>query len=275
MKQRRIDTAITYVLLTLGALVLALPFYYMVVTSVKPDNELAQTTVSLIARHPSVKPYADLIHGDAILLATWNSFVIAASTTLGSMLLCTLAGYAFAKHRFPGREPLFLTLLATMMVPATVLLVPGFLLMRDFNWLDTWWPLIVPGVAGAFGVFLARQFMQKIPDSLLESAKLDGCGEVRIFRSIVLPNVKPLLATLGILTFLGSWNSFVGPLIMLLDEKKYPLPLVISLLQGRFPYKDNVQMAGAVISIAPVLVLFFIFQRQIVQSLAGSGLKEG
>ncbi|MHB8635838.1 MAG: carbohydrate ABC transporter permease [Fimbriimonadaceae bacterium] len=274
MKRRPLDTFVTYVLLAVGALVLVLPFYYMVVTSVKPDTELAETSVSLIARHPTVKPYTDLIQGDAILRATWNSFVIAASTTLGSMLFCALAGYAFAKHRFPGRDALFLTLLATMMVPATVLLVPGFLLMRDFGWLDTWWPLIVPGMAGAFGVFLARQFMHKIPDSLIESAKLDGCGEVRVFRSIVLPNVKPLLATLGILTFLGSWNSFVAPLIMLLDEKKYPLPLVISLLQGRFPYKDNVQMAGAVISIAPVLLLFLVFQRQIVQSLAGSALKE-
>lgn len=274
MRQRPIDAAVTYGLLGAGGLLLALPFYYMVVTSVKPDDELAQTSVSLIAHHPTLKPYTDLIEGDAILRATWNSFLIAAATTLGSMLFCSLAGYAFAKHRFPGREALFLTLLATMMVPATVLLVPGYLLMRDFGWLDTWLPLIVPGMAGAFGVFLARQFMQKIPDSLLESAKLDGAGESRIFASIVLPNVKPLLATLGILTFLGSWNSFVGPLIMLLDEKKYPLPLVISLLQGRFPYKDNVQMAGAVISIAPVLVLFFLFQRQIVQSLAGSGLKE-
>lgn len=275
MKRSRSEVWMTYTLLVLGALVMVLPFYYMVVTSIKPATEVARPEVRLTVDQPTLQPYRDLIDGGLIVRATWNSFVIAGLGTLGNMLLCTLAGYAFAKHRFPGRDVLFLTLLATMMIPGSVLLVPSFLLFRDFGWLDTWWPLIVPGLAGAFGVFLARQFIEKIPDSLIESAKLDGATEPLIFRALILPLTKPLLATLGILTFLGSWNSFVGPLIILLDEKKFTLPLVVAMLQGRFPGKDNVQMAGAMISILPVLILFFLFQRQIVQSLASSGLKEG
>ena len=275
MKRSRIEVVTTYLLLTIGALVMALPFYYMVVTSIKPATEIAKPVVRLTVDHPTIKSYTDLIDGGLIVRATWNSFIIATLSTLGNMLLCTLAGYAFAKHKFPGKNAIFLTLLATMMIPGSVLLVPSFLLLRDFGWLDTWLPLIVPGLAGAFGVFLARQFIEKIPDSLIESAKLDGATEPRIFASLILPLTKPLLATLGILTFLGSWNSFVGPLIILLDEKKFTLPLVVAMLQGRFPGKDNVQMAGAVVSILPVLILFLFFQRQIVQSLASSGLKEG
>lgn len=265
----------TYFLLAVGALAMALPFYYMVVTSIKPATEISQPTVSLWVDQPTLQPYTDLVRDSGVVRATWNSFAVAVLSTFGAMFLCTLAGYAFAKHRFPGRDALFLGLLATMMIPGSVLLVPSFLLFRDLGWLDTWAPLIVPGLAGAFGVFLARQFIEKIPDSLLESAKLDGAGEFRIFGSVVLPLTKPLLATLGILTFLGSWNSFVGPLIILLDEDKFTLPLVVAMLQGRFPGRDNMQMAGAMISILPVLVLFFLFQRQIVQSLATSGLKDG
>lgn len=275
MKRTRWEAVIVYGSLLLGALVMALPFYYMVITSLKPTTEIAQPTVSLMVHEPTLKPYTDLLDAGLVTRATWNSFIIAALTTIGSMFFCTLAGYAFAKHQFPFKNTIFLTLLATMMIPGSVLLVPSFLLMRDFGWLDTWLPLIIPGLAGAFGVFLARQFISKIPDSLIESAKLDGATEWKTFYSVILPLTKPLLATLGILTFLGSWNSFVGPLIILLDEKKFTLPLVVAMLQGRFPGQDNVMMAGAMISVLPVLIIFFFFQRQIVASLAASGLKEG
>lgn len=275
MKPTRAERWVSMVCLAVGGVLMVLPFYYMLVTSFKSNNEAAAPVVSLIVKEPTIKPYADLIEGGLILRSTWNSFLIALPLTFGSMFFCLLAGYAFAKHRFPGRDALFLGLLSTMMIPGAVLLVPSFLLFRDFGWLDTWAPLIVPGLGGAFGVFLARQFVSKIPDSLLESAKIEGCGEWRIFHSIVMPLSKPVMATLAILTFLGSWNSFVGPLIILLDENKYTLPLVVAMLQGRYPGNENIQMAGAMVSILPVLIVFFVFQRQIVQSLASSGLKEG
>lgn len=274
MEHPKARRAMVYVVLTACAAVMALPFYYMVITSFKPTTELAEPTVSLIVKKPTIQPYRDLLEGALFLRAAWNSLLIALILTIGNMILGPLAGYAFAKHRFPGRDKIFLALLATMMIPGTVLLVPGFLLFRDFRWLDTWLPLIVPGLVGVFGVFLSRQFIEKIPDSLIDAAKVDGFSELRIFGRVIMPLSKPLLATLGIFTFLGSWNSFLGPLIILLDEKKFTLPLVIAMLQGRFVGKENVQMAGAVMSILPVLVVFFVFQKQIVESLASTGLKE-
>ncbi|MBS1706903.1 MAG: carbohydrate ABC transporter permease [Armatimonadetes bacterium] len=266
---------LVYILLALGSLVLAMPFYYMFVTSLRSNDDLAKPTLQLTMSNPTLQPYRDLLQGGSVVQATMNSLFVGLTTTLATLFFCTLAGYAFAKHRFPGRDLLFTVLLSTMMIPGAVLLVPGFLLLRDFGWLNTFLPLIVPGMAGAFGVFLSRQFISAIPESYLESARIEGAHDFRVYRSIILPLSKPLLATLGILTFLGSWNSFIGPLIVLLDERKYTLPLVIAMLQGRFPGKENIQMAGAMVSIAPVIILFMLFQKLIIQSLSSSGLKEG
>lgn len=265
-----------YAVLLVAGVLMVLPFYFMIVTSLKPDNETISTTLRLWVDEPTLDGYRKLLdpQGVPFMRSVLNSVFIAFVTVAGNLILCPLAGYAFAKHRFPGREAIFITLLSTMMIPGTVLLVPGFLLARDFGWLNTWLPLIVPAMAGVFGVFLSRQFIRNIPDSLIEAARIDGCSEIRIFATVIMPLCKPLLATLGIFAFLGSWNSFLGPLVILRDEHLLTLPLVMALLQGRFTGNQNVQMAGAVISILPVLVIFFLFQRQIVESLANSGLKE-
>lgn len=266
--------AALYAAVAMGAVVMALPFYYMVVTSFKPLEEVADVRVSLGIRHPTLNPYRQLMAGLPYMRFVWNSTWVAGWTVAGNLFFCTLAGYAFSKHRFPGRDALFMGMLATMMIPASVLLVPGFLLMRDFGWLDSHLSLIVPGLAGAFGVFLARQFIQGIPGDLLDAGKIDGCGEFRLYRTIVLPLSRPLLATLAILTFLASWNNFISPLIFLFDESRYTLPLGLALLQGRFSQIENVQMAGATLAVLPVLVVFFAFQRQIVESFSTSGLKQ-
>jgi multiple sugar transport system permease protein len=263
-----------YIALAISAIILAMPFYYMLITAFKSTAELAQDEVSLWVAHPTLDPLRRLLDGTAYLLAAWNSFVIALLTTVGNMLLCPLAGYAFAKHRFPGRDRIFFLLLSTMMVPGAVLLVPNFLLARDFGWINSYLPLIVPGLASIFYVFLSRQFISKIPKDLIQAARVDGCSEWRIFFQIILPLCRPLLASIGILSFLGSWNGFIGPMIYLLDEDRYTIPLVISMLQGRFGGQENVQMAGSLLSIVPALIFFFIFQKQIVSSFANSGLKE-
>jgi len=275
VRDGRSQKILTYAVLAIFAIVMVTPFYYMVITSLKSNDEASVPVIDLIVRHPTTLPYRDLLKGSLFLSSAINSLLVALASTIGAMILCPLAGYAFAKHRFPGRDFIFVSLLATMMIPGTVLLVPGFLLFRDFGWLDTWLPLVVPGLGGVFGVFLSRQFIEKLPDSLIDSAKMDGLPEWGIFARIIMPLSKPLLATLAIFTFLGSWNSFLGPLIILQDERKFTLPLVIAMLQGRFLGKENVQMAGAVMSILPVLIIFFIFQRQIVESLANTGLREG
>ncbi len=275
MKEALAVKSVRWVLLLLGGFVLAMPFYYMVVMSLRPDTELAKPGLNLGVSTPSLKPYADLFDAGIIVRSTVNSIIVGVLVTVGTLFFCSLAGYAFEKHKFPGRDALLLVLLSTMMVPGAVLLVPGFLILRDFGWLDTFLPLVIPSLAGAFGVFLSKQFMASVPDSLLESARIEGAGDFKVYWSVVMPLSKPLLATLGILTFLGSWNNLVGPLIVLLDEKKYTLPLAVAMLQGRFPGKENIQMAGAVVAIVPVLILFMVFQKQIVASLASTGLKEG
>lgn len=275
-RQSRTSAVVAYTVLTVGGVLMALPFYFMIITSLKPDAETISTTIRLWVDEPTLDGFRRLLNpqGVPFMRSVFNSVFIAFVTVGGNLILCPLAGYAFSKHRFPGRDAIFVALLSTMMIPGTVLLVPGFLLARDFGWLNTWLPLTVPAMAGVFGVFLSRQFVRNIPDSLIEAARIDGCSEIRIFATVVMPLCKPLLATLGIFTFLASWNSFLGPLVILRDEHLLTLPLVMALLQGRFTGNQNVQMAGAVISIVPVLLIFFAFQKQIVESLASSGLKE-
>lgn len=262
-----------YLIVTIFGLTMVLPFYYMVITSLKTLEDVAKVPISLGLSAPTLKPYTDLLAGLKYGLFMWNSFFVAVTTTAGTLFFCTLAGYAFAKHEFKYKNSFFLFLLSTMLIPGSVLLVPGFLLMRDFGWLNSFLPLIMPGMTGAFGIFLARQFIQEIPGDFLDAARIDGAGDFRIYWQIILPLSRPLLATLGILTFLYNWNNFVSPLIYIFDENLYTLPLGLSLLQGRYTNVENIQMAGAALAIVPVLALFFIFQKQIVKSLSSSGLK--
>lgn len=270
---KKLQRALLYLGMSIAGLMLMLPFYYMIVTSFKDVTEASSIKVNLFIKHPTLAPYRDLLQGLPFMLYFWNSMVISVTVTIGTLFFCTLAGYAFSKHRFPYRNQIFFAMLATMMIPGTVLLVPGFLLMRDFGWLNTFLPLIVPALAGAFGVFLSKQFIDAIPNDLIDAAKIDGCSEFRIYWSVILPLSRPLLASLGILTFLWSWNRFLEALIYIYDESLYTLPLGLSLLQGRYTFYENIQMAGAALAIVPVLAIFFILQKQIVKSLATTGLK--
>lgn len=268
------NRAALYAVVVTAGLVMVVPFYYMLVTSFKTIDDIASVPISLGIGHPTWDSYEALLEGMAYGRFMLNSLIVATATMLGAMFICPLAGYAFAKHRFPHKEALFVFLLSTMLIPGTVLLVPSFLLMRDLGWLDTFWPLIIPNVAGAFNVFLARQFIRDVPNDLIAAARIDGCSEWRIYLQIILPLCRPLLATLGILTFLWNWNNFIAPLIYILDESKFTLPLGLSLLQGRFREYENIQMAGATLALLPVLILFLAFQGQIIQSFTNSGLKE-
>ena len=171
MKPTTVRNLWLYCALIFFAGMLVLPFYDMGVTSFKPSLEIAQARISLMPDHPTPEPYLDLLEGSLFLRSAWNSLVIAFLLTLGNIVLCPLAGYAFSKHRFPGRDVFFVLLLATMMIPGSVLLVPGFLLFRDLNWLNTWLPLIIPGLVGVFGVFLSRQFIYRIPNDLVDAAR--------------------------------------------------------------------------------------------------------
>lgn len=204
----------------------------------------------------------------------WNSLKIAVIVTAATLLTCSLAAFAFARLRFPGRDALFFMFLATMMVPGTVILIPTFIIMARLGLIDNHLALILPGLTSAFGIFMLRQQFMSLPEVLMDAAKIDGAGFLRIFFQILLPLVGPGLSALGILTFLGSWNSFLGPLLYLRSNDNFTFPLAIVMLQGYMGTGNRAQvLAGIMISVAPVLAFFLAAQRFIIQGFTVSGLK--
>jgi len=208
------------------------------------------------------------------MLFFWNSIKIAAVVTIGTLLTCSLAAFAFARLKFPARNTIFFLFLSTMMIPGTVLLIPTFIIISRMGLLDNHMALILPGLTSAFGIFLLRQQFMSLPEALIDAAKIDGAGYLRIFFQIMLPLVGPGLSALGILTFLGSWNSLLGPLLYLRTNDNFTFPLAIVILQGYMGTGNRAQvLAGIMISVAPVLIFFLLAQRYIIQGIAISGLK--
>jgi len=198
---------------------------------------------------------------------------VATLTTLIAVLLNPLAGYAFAKLRFAGREPVFRVLLAALVIPAQVAMMPLFLMLKQVGLVNTDAAAIVPGMAGIFGIFLVRQYARSIPDELLEAARVDGAGEFRIFFQIVLPALKPILVTLAIFSFLAAWNDFMWPLIVLSDADLYTLPVALASLSREHVQDNELMMAGSVVTVLPVLVLFLVLQRYYMQGLLVGSVK--
>ena len=204
----------------------------------------------------------------------WNSLKIALLVTGAQIITCSMAGFAFGRLRFRGRDFLFGLFLASLMVPGTVTLIPSFILIRELNLMDTHWALILPGITSAFGVFLLRQHFMSLPQELIDAAKMDGAGYFRIYWQILLPLTGPALSALGIFTFLGAWNNFVGPLLFLRSWENYTFPIAIATLRGYMGSGNQSEvLAGIMISIFPILVVFLIAQRWIVQGAAITGMK--
>lgn len=266
-------TAIWIIVLA-GALMMAVPFLWMVLTSLKTDAEAFLFPPKPLPASPQWKNYADAMSIAPFGRFFFNSAVISICVTLGSLLLNSLAAFAFAKYPFRGRDVLFIALLATMMIPGQVTMIPSFLLLKHLAWLDTYTGLIVPGLASAFGIFFLRQSMLTIPDDYLDAARLDGASELSIYRRVALPLVKPALATLGVFTFLGVWNDFLGPLIVVKSEEMKTLPLAISALSaGHYVMSWPLLMAGASFVIVPVLIVYLLAQRYFIEGIAAGGLK--
>jgi multiple sugar transport system permease protein len=202
-----------------------------------------------------------------------NSFIIASAVTLISLLFNSMAGYAFAKFRFPGKDRLFRLLLSGMVVPAQVTMLPLFLMLKTFGLVNTYAGAIVPGLASIFGIFLIRQFAGSIPDSLIEAARIDGASDFKIYRSVVLPLCRPILSTLALFTFMGTWNDFMWPLIIMTDDARYTLPVAIANLKGEHLLDLELMMAGSVVTILPVLILFLAFQRHYIRGIMVGGVK--
>lgn len=250
------------------------PFLWMLVSSLKPLSEIFVGR-GFFPTTPTLENYVQLFRDYKTLPSLWNSFYIATVATSLSVFLCALGGYGFAKFDFPGRNTLFYIMLGTMTIPFVVLLVPLFIMMRNvFNWIDTPWPLIIPGAASAFGIFFMRQYMLSIADEMLDAARIDGASEFGIFLRIVLPTSLPGLASLGIIFFMGSWNNFLWPLAVLRSPDVYTLPLLLNSIQGpegRFPF--GVLMAGSVVSVVPMIITFLFLQRYLIAGLTAGSVK--
>jgi ABC-type glycerol-3-phosphate transport system permease component len=267
--------AASYLALAAISALMLFPFAWMLASSFKPFTEIFAGR-SFLPVQPTLANYASLFQQSDALRKVWNSLYIAALYTALAVFLCAMGGYAFAKFRFPGRGVMFGFLLATMAVPFAVIMVPLFIMMRNwFHWIDTAWPLIVPWAANAFGIFFMRQYMLSVPDDMLDAARVDGASELRIFLRIVLPVSRPGLASLAILFFVLKWNDFLWPLAVLRSDEVQTVPVMLNSLQGP-PGRTafDVLMAGSVVSVLPMLLLFLLLQRHLVVGLTAGAVRE-
>ena len=263
-----------YAVLSLGLIVVVGPFVWMLLSSVKPEAEIREVPPTWWPHTFTWENFHALFTRLDFPLYFFNSALVATLVTAGNLVFCSLLGYALAKLNFPGRRALFLVVLGMLMVPGMALFVPQFVLVSNMNLANTYAGLVLPFLAGPFGVFLMRQFLRSIPDDLIEAARVDGAGEWRIFWRIVLPLCRPALATLGILTFVSSWNNFLWPLVVATTEDKYTLPVALALYSvGQNRIYLGLTLAGAAVVVLPVLIVFLALQRHFLRGIATTGLK--
>lgn len=261
-----------YLLVIAAALVMLFPFLWTVITSITPNGNLNDGP-SLVVHDPTVDAYRTLLATLPMWRIMLNSLFIAVVSTLAQLLTGSMAAYGFSRLQFRGKNVVFALYLATLMVPLQVLVVPLFIEMKTLSLQDTYLALLAPSFASAFGIFLVKQAIDGVPRELDEAATIDGGSHVRIFATIVLPLVRPALATLAIFAFMGSWNSFLWPLVVIRSPELMTLPLGLSTLHGQFTTEWNVVMAGSVVSIIPIAVIYLFAQRHIITGMAHTGIK--
>jgi len=265
--------AIAITILVFGAITMIVPFIWSVITSLKSAENIFSHSAFWIQFPPDFSAYKQIWNRIPLLLYAGNTLKVALIVSIGQLVTSSLAGYAFARLKFPGRNQLFFIYIATMMIPGMVLLIPNFIVMTKLNAVNTHWALILSAVGSAFGTFLMRQFFLSFPSELEDAAKLDGCNPFMFYWHILLPNSKPILTTLGLMAFQGIWNDFQWPLIVLNDESKRTLQLGLSYLMSEYYTDWTLLMAGAIITLLPIIVLFFAVQKYFVQSFKFTGLK--
>lgn len=269
-----LSSFIMYAVLTIIAIISLFPFYWMLVASTHRSESILNLPPPLFFGNDLVQNYTDLLDGLPFWQAMINSIFVGVVATVLVLFFCSLGGYAFAKYKFLGREKLFGLMLGTMMIPAILGIIPSFMLMRELGWLNTYLPLIIPGAANAFGIFWMRQYIQSsITDDLIDAARIDGSHEFRIYWNIVLPVITPALSALAILTFMGKWNDFFWPLLILKDEGKYTLPVALASLQNLYGQELGVQMLGSTIAILPVMLVFLMAARRFMAGLTAGAVK--
>jgi cellobiose transport system permease protein len=277
----RLDKSLRWIVInTILMLVMAafiIPFVYMTTGGFKYQNEIASTDISLLPREPTLANYQVIFTEWPIVRITFNSFFIALAVTATNLFFCSLAGLAYAKFHFPGRDKLFGLALLTMMIPMQAILVPLFIIMANFNWINTYQAIIFPGAIGAFGIFFMRQYIgSSVPSELLDAARIDGCSEFGMYWMVVLPIIKPALVTLGLILFMNAWNDYLWPMIMLNDSTMYTLSLTVG-AAGLRNYLLNwgEKLAAATLAAWPPVIIFFIFRKQFMEAIMAGALKGG
>jgi len=270
----RATRVVLYLGLIMAGVAFLLPFYWMVLSSVRPKAEYYALPIPLFPRTLSLENYQQLFERSLFGRGILNSTFLAVVSVILQVAFCSLAGYTFAKLRFRGREALFIGILTTMMIPSGVGLIPNFIVMARIHWIDTYLPLIIPGIANAFGIFWMRQYCLSLSDDLLDAARIDGAGEFGIYWQVVLPIITPALASLAIFVFLGTWNDFLGPLVFLRSQELFPVQLWLSVVAQQGEIKTPaVVLAGSVLASIPVLILFATLQRYFIAGLTAGSVK--
>jgi len=273
IKSETLKNRIGFIILLFAAIITLFPFFWMLSTALKSSGELFSKVPILFPSNPQWSNFADIFKLAPFERYFLNSGIVATSSVLLTVFINLLAGYTFAKYQFKGRKVMFMIVLSTLMIPMQIIMVPNFIILSKLGWLNSYAGLIIPRAAEAFGLFLSKQFMDEIPVELIEAARIDGEGEFKIFIKIILPNCKPLIAILSIFTFMWRWNDFLWPLIITSSKDMYTVQLGLASFVGQFYVEWNSLMAISLLAVIPVLVVFLIFQKLIVQGIATSGIK--
>ena len=271
--RRRLAKIATYVALIVGALLAVFPLLWMLSASFMATGEANTFPPRLFPRDPTLAHYRDLFTRLNLGRALFNSALIALTVTAIAVLVNSMAGYALAKLRFRARLPVYRALSVGLVLPAQVAMLPLFLLMKQLHLVNSYWGVIIPGLASIFGILLTHQYALAIPDDLLDAARVDGASEIQLYRLVVLPVIAPILATLAIWTFLATWNDFMWPLIVLSDDRRYTLPVAIANLVGEHVQDTELMMAGSVLTVLPVMLVFLFLQRYYIRGITAGSVK--
>lgn len=273
---KKIYKTIGYIILILGALSMLIPFIYMISLSFMTDKQIFSGNINFIPDPLINDNYQYVVSNVNILRYFFNSMIVAIATTIGQVLIASMAGYAFARFTFKYKELLFFIILISMMIPPQVNIVPLFFIMKEFNWIDTYYALIVPGLFGGFGVFMMRQWFKSMPEDMESSAKIDGCNTFEVFYKIALPLALPAIVTLAIFTFITTWNSFMWPLIVTNSDAMRTLPLGLANFKGSFREVTDwgALCAYSVICTIPVVIIFLLGRKYFINDILSGGLKE-
>jgi multiple sugar transport system permease protein len=271
---KKLNKIIFYLLLTIGAIAFIYPFYWMVAASLAPESEISN--LALLPTSVSLNSYSQMVDKIPIGRSLLNSLLVSSIVTFGVLVFGSMIGYSLSRLEFKGRNTIFYVIIFTMTLPFQITLIPQYIIMVKFGWIDTYYSLVVPYLINSLGIIMFRQYFKTLPQSLIDAARLDGCGELQIIFRILWPNSVPAIITIGIITFMASWNEVLWPLIVIRDESLMTMPQLVTLFAvgGRSESQLGVKLSSAVMLAMPIIVAYLFFQKYFIQSMASTGIKE-